>query len=76
MHSIAGGATLPGGRPFVSESWMLDNNTGPAYAVAAADLRYLQRISGLAIPFSVTLVHAAGSYSTGASGIFNTFEYV
>eukprot|EP00752_Nemacystus_decipiens_P014828 g13201.t1 len=40
MHSLWGGGSLPGSsRPSVTESWVLDDNAGPAYSITAADLR-------------------------------------
>lgn len=39
MHSVWGGGSSPGARPSVTQSWVLDDNAGPAYAVTAADLR-------------------------------------
>lgn len=39
MHSIWGGNPAYGSRPSVTESWVLDDNAGPAYSVTAADLR-------------------------------------
>lgn len=41
MHSVCGGGggLSSGARPSVTESWVLDDNAGPAYAVTAADLR-------------------------------------
>ncbi|CAN0462448.1 unnamed protein product [Hapterophycus canaliculatus] len=34
MHSLCGGT-----RPGVTESWVLDENAGPAYSISAVDLR-------------------------------------
>ncbi|CAN0182141.1 unnamed protein product [Ectocarpus sp. 6 AP-2014] len=39
MHSLWGGGQLPGSQPSVTESWVLDDNAGPAYSITAADLR-------------------------------------
>ncbi|CAM9577430.1 unnamed protein product, partial [Ectocarpus fasciculatus] len=39
MHSLWGGGMLPGSQPSVTESWVLDDNAGPAYSITAADLR-------------------------------------
>ena len=39
MHSLWGGEAKPGSRPSVTESWVLDEDAGPAYSITAADLR-------------------------------------